>query len=162
MDIEMEPEIQDKIRVREIEILDDNDNVVARLGSKDGKYEEDDDRGIISIFNNDNKCVLEIGINSYGGNLIILGDQGFTRISTNINGGIVNIVQSKEDENYSLNISARSDRPKSFFLDNEGFIEIYNGDSKIVFKADLDDGIVNVKAVKENIETSKNIFKIGS
>jgi len=158
---EMEPEIQEKIRVREIEILDGENKVVARIGAKDGVYEDFDDRNIITILDNENVEVFKIGNNSRGGRLIVLGSYGSVHIQTGIYGGIINIIHVDGDDRYRINISARSDQV-SRINDNSGFLEIHNGDNcSIVFTSDMDNCVINIKGKNEDTVTAKDIFKIG-
>ena len=57
--LKAEPEIQDKIRVRHIELVDDDDNVVASIGTKDGVYDKDK-KPIFQIFNELQQVEVEI------------------------------------------------------------------------------------------------------
>lgn len=161
MEARVQPEIQDKIRVREIEVLDDKDNVIARIGAKDGVYEDPDDRNIITILDNEGTPVFKIGHNSRGGRSITLGTYGSVHIQTGTYGGIINIIHVDSDDKYRINICARSDRAS--WIDNEsGFLEIHNGDEcSIVFTSDMDNCVINIKGKNDNTVTAKDIFKLG-
>ena len=161
MEARVQPEIQDKIRVREIEVLDDKDNVIARIGAKDGVYEDPNDRNIITVLDNEGTIVLKIGHNSRGGRSITLGSYGSVHIQTGTYGGTINIIHVDGDDNYKVNISARSDRA-SWLNHESGFLEIHNGDeSSIVFTSDMDNCVVNIKGRNHNTVTAKDIFKLG-
>ena len=79
MRLELEPDVQDKIRVRHIEIVDDADNIVASIGTKDGIYEEGK-KPIFQIFSESHQVEVEISdkgivIHYYGDDDDIFNDK---------------------------------------------------------------------------------------
>lgn len=72
---QVEPPIQEKIRVRYIDIVDSSDNVIMSLGDNSTIYDSSD-RSIITIYDSVGNEVIELGYNSVCGILNIYGDNG--------------------------------------------------------------------------------------
>ena len=166
MEARVEPEIRDKIQVREIEILDDEDNVVARIGAKDGVYEASDKSEsieILTIYDSEDSAVVKIGRDEDGGRFSILGSNGAVHIYHNYYGGLLRIIHSDGDDVYKIDISARQNGFGFVNIFRQGgFIEIYKNDHKISFEADVDDISISIRGKNGTIETLKKIFSIGS
>ena len=155
-----EPEIEDKIRTRQIEILDSDNNVVMSMGNEDGLYPEDEKTELVTIFDTQGNATLKIGRSQNGSFIRILGDKGSVHIYTSsIDGGNLEIFYVDDDEKNKISLH-------NGFIGSNGYLSISNkkGDreSEISIYADPEDGKVTIRGKNEEIETTKTIFKRGS
>ena len=161
----MEPEIQDKIRVREIEVLDNEDNVIARIGAKDGIYEEDGDYesvNVFTVYDSEELPVVKVGKDENGGEFTISGANGLVHIRTIRYGGLFQISHYDGDDLHKLVITSDQRFAGLFEFFSRGCIEVYKNKHKISFEADVNNGSVSIRGKNGTIETLKKIFNIGS
>ncbi len=161
MKIENDVEIQNKIRVREIEILDDDNNIVARIGRRNGIFDSDG-QPIITIYDSEYSDVVKIGRDEDGGEITVSGDDGFVNICSGSDGGMLHINHYHNDDKYRIVIAARQTVMGLFSTFLRGFIEIHKNDRKISLEANIDEGTLSVRGKNKTIDTIKKIFTIGS
>ena len=158
---QVEPKIEDKIRARQIEILDSDNNVVMSMGSEDGIYPEDEKAEIITIFDSEGNATLKIGRTQRGSYIHVLGYKGSVQISATsvFGGGNISIYYVDDEEEQKISLF-------NGIIGGDGYISISNKgenkESEICFNVDPKDGEVTITGENEEIKTTKTIFKQGS
>ena len=157
----VEPEVVDKIRTKQIEILDSEDNVVMSIGKEDGIYPDDEKTEILTIFDTDGNATLKIGRSHIGSYIFILGSKGSVQLSATslFSGGNISIYYVDDDKKHTISLF-------NGVIGGQGYISVSTKEedieSEISIDADPEDGEVTITGKNDEIKTTKTIFKRGS
>ena len=152
-----QPEIQDKIRVRSLEVVNNEDQVIAVIGEENEKTEK---RGkakkIATFFDDAGKEIAHLGVSASGSGFVkFLGNQESIFISGS---GFLYIKSDAEDE--SVSAVTMNKFVGGFYVWVED-----KQDNTIKLEIDMKDGKVTIDSTytdeseQKEIKTSKTIFK---
>lgn len=103
MEMKQTPEeTHEKIRVKCIELVDDSDNVVMKLGPCE---DAEDELIPITIFDKNENEVCELGFGADGEFVKVSGENGSVVINNTSSGGHITVFN--DDDNCSISIRAR-------------------------------------------------------
>lgn len=159
---EMEPDIIEKIRVRQIEIVDDNEKVVMLIGAKNGKYDSSDST-FITIFNDLGHEVIKLGTDLIGGILEISGLTGSIILDISKIGANIGLINNGIKSDSAITIqppnsnTIKNSNSKKFDMPF-GCVLISNGESLLTLDLDVHSGVVRITRVNSKVKNSKIIF----
>lgn len=155
-----QPDIHDKIRVRCLEVVNSDDQVIAVIG--EDTQNSGNSKNLATFFDDDGNEVASVELSFEGGCLNVLGEYGTASLWCNMFGGAIDLMKKNHGtEGKDIKLSIRPS-----FLD-DGY-EIYIRDDQenvITLEIALDKGKVTIEATRQNdseqteIRTTKTIFK---
>ena len=90
-----ETDIQEQIRVRTLEVVNSEDQVIARIGEEHSDADEKvKDNKIARFFNTDGNQIAAVGFTSEGGTLEVLGDDGTAALRCGWHGGRIDLMST--------------------------------------------------------------------